>query len=238
MPFGSQRTTWRYISEDRNLHSHRPEKHKTYKFFEGGFEVLVVFAMKSSVFWDDIIEWALHVCVDMKLLRYKIRMKPAFPNVDSLRVCIASALQMSHRGKYSDHDGQQLNTDCLCTGKTHFFPLTSTAFKCAFVTVLLMARRERYGAATTMADDASVRSVSSEDVSYGGMRGQCCVKAANPAYKRGRRLQLLQMLVLPFIPILALIFQTAITLHDILIYRQEVSDIEAQVCVWQYTCHK
>jgi hypothetical protein len=57
------------------------------------------------------------------------------------------------------------------------------------------------------------------------------VKAANPAYKRGRRLQLLQMLVLPFIPILALIVQTAITLHDILIYRQEVSDIEAQVCL-------
>ncbi|XP_069680500.1 uncharacterized protein [Periplaneta americana] len=82
-----------------------------------------------------------------------------------------------------------------------------------------------------MADSASVRSVSSEDVSYVGVRGQCCVKAANPAYKRGRRLQLLQMLVLPFIPILALIVQTAITLHDILIYRQEVSDIEAQVAI-------
>lgn len=80
------------------------------------------------------------------------------------------------------------------------------------------------------ADNNSVRSVSSEDVSYAGVRGQCCVKAANPAYKRGRRLQLMQMLVLPFIPILALIIQTAITLHEIIIYRQEVSDIEAQVC--------
>jgi hypothetical protein len=82
-----------------------------------------------------------------------------------------------------------------------------------------------------MADSTSVRSVSSEDVSYAGVRGQCCVKAANPAYRSGRRLQLMQMLVLPFIPILALIIQTAITLHEILIYRQEVSDIEAQVCV-------
>lgn len=93
-----------------------------------------------------------------------------------------------------------------------------------------MGHRERYGAAFTVADNTSLRSVSSEDVSYPGVRGQCCVKAANPAYKRGRRLQLMQMLVLPFIPILALIIQTAITLHDILIYRQEVSDIEAQVC--------
>jgi hypothetical protein len=97
-----------------------------------------------------------------------------------------------------------------------------------------MAQRGRYGAATLTTDNASVRSVSSEDVSYVGVRGQCCVKAANPAYKRGRRLQLMQMLVLPFIPILALIIQTAITLHEILIYRQEVSDIEAQVCVQQY----
>ncbi|XP_023724758.1 uncharacterized protein LOC111873908 isoform X3 [Cryptotermes secundus] len=94
-----------------------------------------------------------------------------------------------------------------------------------------MAHRERHGAASTTGDNTSVRSVSSEDVSYVGARGQCCVKAANPAYKRGRRLQLLQMLVLPFIPILALIVQTAITLHDILIYRQEVSDIEAQVTI-------
>ena len=80
-----------------------------------------------------------------------------------------------------------------------------------------------------MTDNASVRSVSSEDVSYVGVRGQCCVKASNPAYKRGRRLQLLQMLILPFIPILALIVQTGITLNDIIIYRQEVSDIETQV---------
>ncbi|KAJ9577045.1 hypothetical protein L9F63_006393, partial [Diploptera punctata] len=55
--------------------------------------------------------------------------------------------------------------------------------------------------------------------------------ASNPAYKRGRRLQLLQMLVLPFIPILALIVQTGITLNDIIIYRQEVSDIETQVTI-------
>ncbi|PSN45952.1 hypothetical protein C0J52_16534 [Blattella germanica] len=84
------------------------------------------------------------------------------------------------------------------------------------------------------ADTASVRSVSSEDVSNVGVRGQCCVKASNPAYKRGRRLQLLQMLILPFIPILALIVQTGITLKDIIIYRQEVSDIEGQVRSYNY----
>nr|CAD7580440.1 unnamed protein product [Timema californicum] len=79
-------------------------------------------------------------------------------------------------------------------------------------------------------DNCSVRSVSSEDVSYGaGVRRQCCGKAANPAYKTGRRLQLLQMLVLPFIPILALIMQTSITLRDILVYRQEVAEIDLQV---------
>ena len=93
-----------------------------------------------------------------------------------------------------------------------------------------MANRGRQGLVTFVADNTSVRSISSEDVSYAGVRGQCCVKASNPAYKRGRRLQLLQMLVLPFIPILALIVQTAIALRDILTYRQEVSDIEAQVC--------
>lgn len=112
-----------------------------------------------------------------------------------------------------------------------FPPTSSTACHCAFAAVLWIAHRGGQGTATTMADNTSVRSVSSEDISYVGVRGQCCVKAANPAYKRGRRLQLLQMLVLPFIPILALIIQTAISLHDILIYRQEVSDIEAQVCV-------
>lgn len=37
------------------------------------------------------------------------------------------------------------------------------------------------------------------------------------------------MIILPFIPILALIVQTSLTLNEILIYRMESSDIEAQV---------
>ncbi|XP_075237672.1 uncharacterized protein LOC142333932 [Lycorma delicatula] len=51
----------------------------------------------------------------------------------------------------------------------------------------------------------------------------------NPSHKNGRRLQLFQMLILPFIPILALIFQTAVTLQNSLLYRQEIVDIDAQV---------
>lgn len=77
-------------------------------------------------------------------------------------------------------------------------------------------------------DDSSLRSLSSEDVSQ-APRGYCCAKSANPADGRGRKLHLLQMLVLPFIPIMALIVQTAIMLNNIMIYRQEVMDVETQV---------
>lgn len=57
----------------------------------------------------------------------------------------------------------------------------------------------------------------------------CCVEAGNPAYKRGRRFQLTQMIVLPFIPILALLVQTALTLHHLLQYRADMEGIETQV---------
>lgn len=77
-------------------------------------------------------------------------------------------------------------------------------------------------------DDISLDSVSSEDVSQ-APKGYCCAKSANPAYGMGRRLHLLQMLILPFIPILALIIQTAFTLKHIMLYRQEVMDVESQV---------
>lgn len=83
-----------------------------------------------------------------------------------------------------------------------------------------------------VAEVSSVRSLSSDDVSSAtktNRKKSCWARATDPAHRRGRRIQLLQMLVLPFIPILALIVQTANTLHDILIYRQEVSDIESQV---------
>ncbi|KYB25768.1 hypothetical protein TcasGA2_TC034156 [Tribolium castaneum] len=79
-------------------------------------------------------------------------------------------------------------------------------------------------------DDASLRSLSSEDVSQ-APRGYCCAKSANPADGKGRKLHLLQMLVLPFIPIMALIVQTAVILNNIMVYRQEVMDIENQVTI-------
>lgn len=80
-------------------------------------------------------------------------------------------------------------------------------------------------------ESSSVRSLSSDDISTikSIKKKSCWARATDPTHRRGRRIQLMQMLILPFIPILALIVQTANTLHDILIYRQEVSDIETQV---------
>ncbi|XP_050087432.1 uncharacterized protein LOC126572283 [Anopheles aquasalis] len=81
-------------------------------------------------------------------------------------------------------------------------------------------------------DSTSIKSISSEDVStqqhyHGNM---CCsAEAKNPAFKRGRQLQQMQMIILPFIPILALIVQTSYEMIEIVSYRKEVSEIEAQV---------
>ncbi|XP_075168343.1 uncharacterized protein LOC142240526 [Haematobia irritans] len=80
-------------------------------------------------------------------------------------------------------------------------------------------------------DKMSLHSVSSEDVSTSKYVRCCSAAARNPAIKTGRRIQLMQMIVLPFIPILALIVQTSISLHDVLEYRVEVADIETQVTI-------
>ncbi|XP_025264007.1 uncharacterized protein LOC105258860 isoform X2 [Camponotus floridanus] len=106
-----------------------------------------------------------------------------------------------------------------------------TSTTCPSFLSIVHAMSPRNGSCVT--EVSSVRSLSSDDVSGTKVnrKKSCWARATNPAHRRGRRIQLLQMLVLPFIPILALIVQTANTLHDILIYRQEVSDIESQVTI-------
>ncbi|KAI5710795.1 hypothetical protein M8J75_011547 [Diaphorina citri] len=56
--------------------------------------------------------------------------------------------------------------------------------------------------------------------------GFLCPGGKTPAYDSSRRLQ---FLILPFIPIVALIVQTSIALNEILDYRNEVTQIEDQV---------
>ncbi|KAJ6638428.1 Atrial natriuretic peptide receptor 1, partial [Pseudolycoriella hygida] len=83
---------------------------------------------------------------------------------------------------------------------------------------------------------SSLRSVSSDDAS-GVARDQCCndnnsnSNSKGTISHNGSRIQLFQMIILPFIPILALIIQTSFMLNDILIYRMECSEIETQVSV-------
>lgn len=75
-------------------------------------------------------------------------------------------------------------------------------------------------------DEESQRSVSIED---GSQSHRNCFTKTNPAHGRGRRIHLCQMLVLPFIPIVALIAQTTYILHNVVVSRQEVVDIDTQV---------
>ncbi|XP_025836512.1 uncharacterized protein LOC108736041 [Agrilus planipennis] len=89
--------------------------------------------------------------------------------------------------------------------------------------------KQKESSCSTPAETSSVLSLSSEDVSVTPKGFRCCVKETNPAHGRGRRFHLCQMLVLPFIPILALIVQTAFILNNIMIHRQEVLDVESQV---------
>lgn len=109
----------------------------------------------------------------------------------------------------------------------HPAPTTSNPIVIKQISISEMIKEVSYTSPTS-GDDLSLRSLSSEDVSQ-APRGYCCAKSANPAYGMGRRLHLLQMLVLPFIPILALIVQTTFILINVMIHRQEVMDIETQV---------
>uniref|UniRef100_A0A1Y1LS38 guanylate cyclase n=1 Tax=Photinus pyralis TaxID=7054 RepID=A0A1Y1LS38_PHOPY len=83
--------------------------------------------------------------------------------------------------------------------------------------------------ASSNMDTSSIHSLSSESLSPKSHR--CCGESTNPAHGKGRRFHLLQMLILPFIPILALIVQTAILLNNIMVHRQEVMDVETQVTI-------
>ena len=80
---------------------------------------------------------------------------------------------------------------------------------------------------TAKNDDNSLKSISSEDISQSS-KTMCCTKD-NPAEGRGRKMHLLQMIILPFIPSVALIAQTGLILNNIVLHRQEVREIEAQV---------
>ncbi|KAJ8923092.1 hypothetical protein NQ315_001644 [Exocentrus adspersus] len=79
-------------------------------------------------------------------------------------------------------------------------------------------------------DDVSVRSISSEDSSQAPW-GYCCAKSINPAAGKGRKFHLIKMLVLPFIPICALIVQTSFNLNSIMRDRNEVLEVENQVTI-------
>ena len=48
----------------------------------------------------------------------------------------------------------------------------------------------------------------------------------NPVTKTGQRLYMMHMLLLPFLPILALIIQNSTALHDVLEYQKEVTRYE------------
>ncbi|XP_012274862.1 uncharacterized protein LOC105696740 [Orussus abietinus] len=82
-----------------------------------------------------------------------------------------------------------------------------------------------------VADINSGKDLSPDEVStVEGVRAKSTLsRGADPASLYGRRIQLPQMLVLIFIPILVLSIQTCGTFCDILAYKQEMTDLETQI---------
>jgi hypothetical protein len=111
-----------------------------------------------------------------------------------------------------------------CHNRPHFI------YKCSPTKISTMTKCHLQTQTTQLqVDSNSMRSTSSEDIS-GSIEGHCCsAEARNPAIKSGRQLQLLQMIILPFIPILALIVQTSVSLNEVILHRAEVAEIEEQV---------
>ncbi len=59
-----------------------------------------------------------------------------------------------------------------------------------------------------------------------GLGGYC---SGTTTLTGGRRVQMMQMIILPFIPILALIIQNVMSLISVLEYQNEVAGIDRQV---------
>ncbi|CAG7833043.1 unnamed protein product [Allacma fusca] len=79
---------------------------------------------------------------------------------------------------------------------------------------------------TTKREDSGSNQGSVGSESSVRVRLGCC---ADWTWNRGRKFQMIQMIVLPFIPIVALITQNIVSLYGVLEYQQDVADIDKQV---------
>ncbi|KAF6209106.1 hypothetical protein GE061_014849 [Apolygus lucorum] len=89
-----------------------------------------------------------------------------------------------------------------------------------------LARRSAHRVKMSQGDEVSGQVSLDGDVSQ-----KWCGLRPDPARRRWRRCYLLQMLVLPFIPIAAVILQTAVSLQNILHYRVSVAEVDSQVTI-------
>lgn len=84
-----------------------------------------------------------------------------------------------------------------------------------------------------MGKDDDCRSEVSNVTEAGNVAGATLVKiaifAVNPVTKTGQRMYMMHMLLLPFLPITALIMQNSIAMGDLLTYQREVATIGSKV---------